>query len=114
VCLLASAALGQDYRATILGHVTDQTGSAIPNATIKATNEGTNATKETISNSEGLYTVVGLEPGRYTVVSSANGFNTVRRESIVVQVAEKLNFLIRMEVGVVTQEITVVGEQELI
>jgi hypothetical protein len=115
VCLYCvSTAYGQDYRATILGHVTDQSGAAIPNAAVKATNEATNSTRETVSNAEGLYQLVGLEPGRYTVVTSAGGFNTVRRESIVVQVAEKLNLPIRMEVGAVTQEITVVGEQELI
>jgi hypothetical protein len=61
-----------------------------------------------------LYTLVGLDPGRYTVVVSSQGFNTVRREGIILQVAEKLNLTITLEVGQVTESVTVVGEQELI
>jgi hypothetical protein len=114
--LLAGASLGlaQDYRASILGTVVDPSGSAIPNATVRATMFGTNASKETVSNTEGLYIIVGLEPGRYTVTVTAQGFTTVRREGIVVQTAEKLNLPIRMEIGQVATEVTVLGEQELI
>jgi hypothetical protein len=112
--LVASSLLAQEYRATILGLVSDPSQSAIPNAVVKAVREGTNVSKETATNASGLYTLVGLEPGRYTVTVTAQGFTTVRREGIVLQVAEKLNLPISMEVGAVTQEVTVVGEQELI
>lgn len=108
------AALAQDYRATVLGQVTDPTGAAIPNATVKATREGTNVSKETVTNNEGIYTVVGLDPATYTITISANGFKTVVRTGIVLQTTQKLNLPVVMEVGQVTQEITVVGEQELI
>jgi hypothetical protein len=114
---LASAlthSYAQDYRATILGQVLDSTKSIIPRAAVKATKGDTNATKETITNDAGMYTLVGLDPGRYTVVVTANGFQTIRRTDIVLQTSEKLNLTIQMEVGAVSQEITVAGEQELI
>jgi len=107
-------AVAQEYRATILGQVLDSTKSAVPNVTIKATKQDTNVSKETVTNTEGYYTLVGLEPGRYTVTATASGFQTVRRTDLVLQVAEKLELSIQLEVGQITQQITVVGEQELI
>ncbi|MBM3811072.1 MAG: TonB-dependent receptor [Acidimicrobiia bacterium] len=112
--LLAAAVFAQDFRATLLGQVLDSQGAAIPKATIKATKTDTNVTNETITNDEGIYTLPGLNPGRYTVTITAGGFQTVRRTDIVLQVAQKLSLPITMEVGAVTQEITVVGSQELI
>ncbi len=113
-CLFVTGIFAQEFRATILGQVLDASGSAIPGATVKATKIDTNASKETLTNSEGIYAIPGLDPGRYDVTVTANGFQTVRREQIVLQVAEKLNLGIKMEVGQMTQQVTVVGEQELI
>lgn len=104
----------QDYRATVLGQVVDSQGAAIPRALVKATKVDTNVSKDTLTNDQGFYTLVGLDPGRYEVAISANGFQSVRRTDIVLQTSEKLNLAVRMEVGAVSQEITVVGEQELI
>jgi hypothetical protein len=104
----------QDFRATILGQVMDGQRAAVPNAAVKATKTDTNVTKETVTNTEGVYTLAGLDPGRYVVTITANGFQTVRRTDIVLQVAEKLNLPVTLDVGAVTQEITVVGDQELI
>lgn len=111
---LTFTGFSQEYRATILGQVTDTSGASIPNATVKATKEDTNVSRETVTNNDGLFTIIGLDPGQYTVTATANGFNLLRRTGIVLQVAEKLNLPLRLEVGQVTQEITVVGEQELI
>ncbi|MBM3811115.1 MAG: TonB-dependent receptor [Acidimicrobiia bacterium] len=111
---LSSLAWTQEFRATILGQILDPSGAPVPGVAVKATKEDTNVSRETVSNASGLYTLVGLEPGRYTVTVTANGFSTVRRTGIVLQVAEKLNLPVRLEVGQVTEAITVVGEQELI
>ena len=58
--------------------------------------------------------MVRLGPGRFSVTITAQGFTTVRREGVILQVAEKLNLPIRMEVGQITAQVTVIGEQELI
>jgi len=112
--LLGPAAYAQDFRANILGQVVDPSRAAIAGATVTATKEDTNVSRDTVTNTEGMYTLVGLDPGRYTVTITARGFTTVRRTGIVLQVAERLNLPITMEVGQVTESITVVGEQELI
>ncbi len=107
-------AFGQEFRATVLGLVQDPSGAAIVNASVKATKEDTNVTRETVTSSAGVYTLVGLDPGRYTVTITAEGFTTVRRAGIILQVAEKLNLPVTLEVGQVAESVTVVGEQELI
>src|SRR5438876_10124225 len=70
-CALLSA---QDFRATILGQVTDPSGSAIPNATVKATRIDTNQTTEAKTSANGIYTIPFLNPGTYNVEASASGF----------------------------------------
>ncbi|MBI4875407.1 MAG: TonB-dependent receptor [Acidobacteria bacterium] len=110
----SSLATAQEYRATILGQVSDASRAAVPRVAVKATKQDTNISNETVTNEQGIYTIPGLEPGMYTVTVTAAGFQTMRRTGIVLQVAEKLNLNVVLEVGQVTQEVTVVGEQELV
>jgi hypothetical protein len=112
--VLAASVLAQDFRATITGIVTDQAGAAIPNATVKAINVETNETKEARTSAGGHYTVPYLNPGIYNIEVSANGFQTLRREQIVLRVADKLNLPLEMTVGRVSETITVSGQQEAV
>jgi carboxypeptidase family protein/TonB-dependent receptor-like protein len=112
--VLPALSLAQDFRATILGYVLDASRSAIPEATIRATKEDTNVSRETQSNQAGLYTISGLDPGFYTITVTANGFNIQKRSGIILQTNEKLTMNISLEIGAVTQEVTVTGQQELI
>lgn len=113
--LLFSAFLfAQDYRATILGQVADSSQAGVPNVTVRVTKIDTGVSRETKTNANGFYTVTALDPGVYNVQAQADGFRTVNRKDIVLQTADKLNLNISLEVGQMTQEITVVGEQELI
>src|SRR5262245_44033064 len=112
--LLCAAAFGQDFRATLTGTVTDPSGAAVPNATVKAVNTATNAAKEVKTTSDGVYTIPYLDPGVYDVETSAAGFQALKRTGITLQVAQKMNLPLQMTVGQMTQEITVVGQQEVI
>lgn len=112
--LAAIVLLGQDFRATISGQVTDPSNAALPGVTVKAVNVGTNETVEAITNDEGYYTLPYLTPGTYNVEASLAGFAPLRREGIVLRVADKLNLPLKLKIGEISQAITVVGEQELI
>src|SRR5438128_2465592 len=111
---LAAVGWGQDFRATIIGQVTDQSKSVVPNANVKAVNVANNGSTEVKTNAQGYYTIPYLNPGTYNIEASAAGFNTLKREGIVLQVADRLNLPLALEVGQVTQSVTVMGEQELI
>ena len=114
IFVFTALALAQDFRATITGHVTDPSGAAVPNAIVKAVNIATNETKEVKANGEGVYTIPYLDPGTYTVEVSASGFQTLKRELIVLEVAAKVNLPLQLTVGQMSQEVTVVGQQEII
>ena len=114
VASFCSFVWGQDFRATITGQVTDSSKSAVPNADVKATNLANNELKETKANSSGYYSLPYLNPGTYKVDVSAPGFQTLIREGIILQVADKLNLPLVLQVGQMTQEVTVVGEQAVI
>lgn len=112
--LLVPSAGAQDFRAHILGRVLDSSGAAIPNVKAVATKTDTNVSRETVTNTEGFYTLVGLDPGVYNVTFTAGGFTSVNRTGIVLQVADRLNLPITLSVGELTETITVTAEQELI
>jgi hypothetical protein len=114
ILLFAAGLFAQDFRATLTGSVTDPSGAAIPSATVRATNTATNAAKEVRTTTDGVYTIPYLDPGNYSVEAAANGFQTMKREAITLQVAQKMNLGFQMTVGQMSQEVTVVGQQELI
>jgi len=119
-CMLALLLLScgglfaQDFRATLIGTITDPSGAAIPNATIRATNTATNIGKDTKSNADGIYNIPFLDPGVYSIEVTATGFQTWRNQAVTLEVAQHLNFPVRMTVGQATTEITVTGIVETI
>ena len=59
---------------SVVGTVKDAQGAAIPAATVVITNKETNATRETVTGSEGDYTLANALPGRYDVKVTLTGF----------------------------------------
>src|SRR5215813_7265049 len=88
---LAACAFAQDFRATITGLVTDPQGNVVPGAVVKAINIETNETREVKTTADGHYTIPYLTPGSYHVEATASGFQTLRRESIALRVADIQN-----------------------
>jgi hypothetical protein len=112
--LLSAVALAQENRATIVGTVLDQTGAAIPNATIKATNIETNTTMTTTSNESGVYTLPFLPVGKYQINVTANGLKTARRDNIELRVGARVQLDFSMEVGNVADTVTIMSETPLL
>jgi len=112
-CLLVPLGVtAQDFRATLLGQVTDTSGAAVPNAAVKATWVDNNQATLVRSTSAGFYTIPYLNPGTYNVEVSAPGFKVLKRESIVLATADKKNLPLQLELGELTQEVTVTAEME--
>lgn len=111
---LAVILRAQDFRGVISGQVTDPSGAAIAGATVKATHVDTGEVREMKTTAEGSYTIPYLNPGVYNIEVSALGFHTLRREKIVLQVADKLNLPLKLQLGSVTESITVTAQQEVL
>lgn len=112
--ILSTGLFAQDFRATLSGTVTDPSGATIPNAAVKAVNTNTNTVKEVKTTGDGVFTIPYLDPGTYNVEVRASGFQALKRENLVLQVAQKMNLPVRLTVGQSTIEITVLGLQEVI
>ncbi|HEX5082610.1 MAG TPA: carboxypeptidase regulatory-like domain-containing protein [Blastocatellia bacterium] len=106
--------IAQDFRATIGGLVTDQNGQVVANATVKAIRVDTNEAKEVKTTSEGRYTIPYLTPSIYTIEVTASGFQTLKRETITLRIADKLDLPLRLTVGAVSEAIVVTGQQEVL
>ena len=104
---LAVCANAQDFRATISGQLTDHLGAPIPNAKVRAVQNSTNEAFSAVTNQDGFYTLPYLPPSTYTVEVQADGFSMHRRENVTLLVAEKLDLPIHLELGQVTETITV-------
>src|SRR3954471_17389658 len=76
----------QSLFGTIAGDVTDPTQAAIAGAKVVASNPDTGFTRDTVTNSVGVYTVPDVPPGTYKVTVSASGFQTFTKTGIVVSV----------------------------
>src|SRR5580658_5908508 len=69
---------GQSTFGTFVGTVHDPSGSAIASAIVKAVNTGTSATRSTVTDASGGYTLVNMEPGDYLLTMEAPGFQVAK------------------------------------
>jgi len=107
-------AAGQDFRATISGQVTDTLGAAIPGAKVTATQLTTNQSTTQVTNGEGFFTIPELTPSDYNVEVEAPGFKRAKREHVTLLVADKIVMPFQLEVGEISQEITVTATAEVL
>jgi hypothetical protein len=102
---------GQIITSTILGHVSDSSGAAVPGAQVTVTNQGTSLSSTIVTDSAGDYSVSGLEPGVYMVVVTQKGFETSRTTGIQLLSSENQRVDATLKVGSTTQVVTVTGEK---
>ena len=107
-------AFSQQVSGTITGFVTDQTGAAIPSATVTATNVLTGVATVRTTESSGLYLFTNLIAGTYSVAVTATGFQKFVRQNVVLSVDSTVTVDAHMQLGQVTQEVTVTGAAPLL
>ena len=105
--VLAAALYGQEITGNISGTVTDPAGSVIPKANVSATNTGTGAVRTTQATSSGVFFLNNLSVGNYTLAVEAAGFKKHETKGIRVDVNDRLNFAIKLEIGAVSESVEV-------
>jgi hypothetical protein len=110
---LSTSAFAQTFTGGVRGTVTDA-GGVIPGVTVTLVNEGTNASRETVSNEQGGYDFSAVNPGTYTIKASLSGFKAYENRGIRVGTQQFVTMDIRLEVGQLQETITVTGEAPLI
>jgi hypothetical protein len=104
----------QESRATLEGRVRDQQGGSVPGAGVTVTAEQTGVKQQTTTNDQGVWTIRFLNPNTYTVTISARNFKTFEHRGITLQVADSKQIDAKLEVGEVSENVTVTSEAPLI
>src|SRR5262249_5406755 len=108
--LFVTPATAQSVYGTITGTVTDSSQATIASASVVAANAETGFSRETLSNSTGVYTMPDLLPGSYSVTVTAPGFQTYRKTEVVVTAQTLTRVDAVLAVGGVSETVTVAAD----
>jgi len=108
--ITSSPAFGQGFTAAVLGTVTDNTGAVLPGVTITVTNTDTGQQRALLTDERGNYQALQLPPGKYSVAAELQGFKRLVRDAITLQVDQRQQLNFSLELGTVSENVTVVGE----
>ena len=113
--LVAVGASAQVQTGSISGTLTDTSGAVLPGVTVSLSGEKLIGGVQTlVTDSTGAYRFDRLPPGSYNVKFELQGFKPVDREGIAVNAAVVANVSVKLEVGTLTEAITVTGESPTI
>ena len=108
VCLPATV-FGQTYTATLTGTVVDPGGAAVPKVKVVAVNQATKLENSAETTDGGLYRIPFLPIGTYVVTAELAGFKKVVSSAIQLEVNQTARVDLALELGAVTDEVTVSG-----
>jgi hypothetical protein len=112
--LLPPAAFAQAVSGTIIGTVTDSSGAVMANAKVTVVNEGTGLTRTVVADANGDFTAPSLPTGRYTIIAEASGFKTLTLSNIDLGVDQRARFDLKLEVGSVSESVTIEARAPLL
>ncbi len=93
--------------AEIEGTVRDITGAVLPGVAITIISRGSGQERQHVSDANGRFVASTLSPGEYTIRAELVNFKTQVREGVVLQVGDRARVDLVMEVGAISEEVTV-------
>ena len=105
-CATSGAASAQTV-GSITGEVTDASGAVVADAAVTVVSAQTNTSRNTVTNTSGLYSVPELTPGIYSVKVVMPGFDTVVKTNIEIQVQQTARLDFRLTLGAAVQTVEV-------
>jgi hypothetical protein len=113
--LLSGAALAQSAgTGSLTGVAVEASGAALPGVNLTLRNLATNVAVTAVTNDAGNYLIQNLTPGEYELTAEAQGFKKFVRAGLKVEVGQTLRIDPEMQVGNVTDTVTVSGEPPLV
>ncbi len=104
----------QETRGMISGTVTDAQAAVISGATVTVANTGTGTSVRLTTNDSGYYEAPLLLPGSYSIAVETPGFKKSVRSGITLALGEQLQINFQMEVGGITESVTVTSEAPML
>jgi hypothetical protein len=112
--LVAATASAQE-RGSIVGVVQDSSGAVLPGATVEVASPALiEQTRSGVTDSSGRYAIIDLRPGTYTVTVSLAGFQSFKREGIVLEGAFAATVNGTLQVGGIQESLTVSGASPVV
>jgi len=112
--LSASFNYAQEQTGQIIGKVKDNEGSPLPGVTIEARSPSQVGTSTAVTDQIGRYRLLALTPGTYSIVFAIPGFQTLRREGILVRLGKIFNLDITLSQAAIEEAVTVIGESPVV
>jgi hypothetical protein len=113
--LVAPALANAQGTSAIAGVVRDTSGAVLPGVTIEASSPALiERVRSVVSDAEGQYKIVDLPGGTYTVTFTLTGFQTFKREGVVLTANFTANVVAEMQVGELQETITVSGTAQIV
>jgi hypothetical protein len=100
--------------AALTGRITDPAGLPLPGVNVQAVNVDTNVRSTTETNESGLYNIPSLPPGKYRILVEKEGFEQIVKTAIDLQVADVLAMNFTLQIGSVSQSVTVTGDPPMV
>jgi hypothetical protein len=114
VSLLPRPLAAQAVSGTILGTVRDTSGGALPGATVTLVNTGTGFTRTVTTDASGEFTAPLVPTGTYSASAELGGFKKVSLANIHLGVDQKIRVDLKLELGQLTEEVTIQAETPLV
>lgn len=112
--LAIGPARAQETGGVISGTVADSQKAALPGVAIALRSDGTNAVLTAVTNAEGSYTLPFVPIGRYTLTASLDSFSPTKQEGIEVRVGDRLRLDLTLQIGSLTEAVTVTSAVPLL
>src|SRR5687767_10837160 len=110
VCLLAVLPVCASAQSSIAGIVRDESGAVLPGVIAEAASPALiEKVRVAVTDDQGVYRIVDLRPGAYTVTFTLPGFNTLRRDGIDLRAEFTATVDAHLSVGSLEETITVTG-----
>ncbi len=105
--LLLTLLVAQTNTSAISGVVTDESGAAVPTATLTLTDVNTGAMRKATADSGGEYSFPQLAPGLYRLSVQASGFQGYVVEQVDLGIAQSRRADVKLRLGQMTETVTV-------
>ena len=109
-----SGLFAQSNYGAVRGIVTDAQGATITKATVTLVSESTKLERSTISNGSGEYVFNAIEPGKYTISVSGDGFKKTDQSGIIVDSGNTIALDLKLQVGSTSEVVEVSAAEPLV
>ena len=114
ILFAVNVAFAQQGTADLRGKVIDQQGGVLPGVTIVVRHQESGLFRETVSGPDGSFLLSAMTPGVYEVAAELQGFKQYQQRGVRLEVGRTAQVAISLEVGGLTESVTVSGEAPLV